>query len=604
MASIGVQDASARGLNRQEEAEPEQGSFFSEIKCCRVIDPRDSHYMEVWDMVVTAAIFVTAFLTPYEAAFIFGGAENFFFLARANNILDFIFIKDMCMQFFLIYQEELPDGSSRWVRRHSKIVWHYLSGWFFLDLISVLPLDVIMGVIGFDVSSQSARMALRQVRLIRLFRLAKIGRIVKRWQSALGISYGVIALFKFGLVTVFGCHWMSCIWGMMALQTNRDRTWLVALRESKEATENDFADPQNVYILALYWATMTLTSLGYGDVTAQNLPEYVFCIFVFALSGQIWAYVIGSVCGIISSLDPQTLRFQTNMDALNIMMADHRIPTEMRRRLRTYFYESKHVQRQRSQGAVVEALSPGLQGELTLTMTHEWLGKVWYLQGIETEALIQISRNLSVMVFSPGEQVAFGRTLFIVARGVVARGGAILGKNSVFGEDLILLNTFLRTTSTTRALTFLEVLFMTMKRLDEVREEYPKTDAQIRHAHCRFAVRRGFVLAAWREVAEGKTSFKKGPGPRTTNYFNKNIPSFAVNRSDLSEDGGRDPTRRASLYRPGAGMATLGTRTPSKGDGSDQQEVSKLLEELGNDLASGLDSINSRLRVVEAKLGG
>merc|ERR1719428_2004489 len=179
---------------------------------------------------------------------------------------------------------------------------------------------------------------------------------------------------------------------------------------------------------------MTLTSIGYGDITAQNPPEYAVCTVMMISSGLIWAYVIGSVCSVIYSLDPNTRRFQQMMDELNLMMEDRSLPQPMRRRLRNFINESRQVARSNQQQHLVEGLSPQLQAEVALATTKEWTSRVWYLVDLETEALVETVRRMSRIIYTPDEEVYCGRALFIIQRGIAARNGRVMGKGQTFGE--------------------------------------------------------------------------------------------------------------------------------------------------------------------------
>lgn len=66
---------------------------------------------------------------------------------------------------------------------------------------------------------------------------------------------------------------------------------------------------QPAYFTALYWSVMTLTTIGYGDVAPVTLGEQLICIFAMLLGGSIYAYVIGAVCGIVSSMDEATTEY-------------------------------------------------------------------------------------------------------------------------------------------------------------------------------------------------------------------------------------------------------------------------------------------------------
>ncbi|XP_041079789.1 uncharacterized protein LOC121297506 [Polyodon spathula] len=63
----------------------------------------------------------------------------------------------------------------------------------------------------------------------------------------------------------------------------------------------------SVYIYAIYWATATFTTTGYGDIRAVTYPEIWFCILVMLLSKTLVGYNIG----IISST-------QTNKNSLQV----------------------------------------------------------------------------------------------------------------------------------------------------------------------------------------------------------------------------------------------------------------------------------------------
>merc|ERR1719316_1444296 len=88
-------------------------------------------------------------------------------------------------------------------------------------------------------------------------------------------------------------------------------------------------DPQCVYILSLYWAAMTLTTVGYGDIVPQNRAEYAVCTLCMIFSGYVWAYVVGAIVTVLGNLDPYGLQFKQNMDDLNEMMQNRGLPDSL-----------------------------------------------------------------------------------------------------------------------------------------------------------------------------------------------------------------------------------------------------------------------------------
>ena len=63
--------------------------------------------------------------------------------------------------------------------------------------------------------------------------------------------------------------------------------------------------------------------------------------------GLVWAYVIGCLCTVAASLDPNGQFYKNTMDQLNYMMADRELPQEMQRNLRMFWKQSQHVVRVR-----------------------------------------------------------------------------------------------------------------------------------------------------------------------------------------------------------------------------------------------------------------
>ena len=59
---------------------------------------------------------------------------------------------------------------------------------------------------------------------------------------------------------------------------------------------------------------MTLTTVGYGDITATNVAEYAVLTTVMLIGGFMWAYIIGAVCGTVATMDPNKVKYQQRYD--------------------------------------------------------------------------------------------------------------------------------------------------------------------------------------------------------------------------------------------------------------------------------------------------
>jgi hypothetical protein len=135
--------------------------------------------------VVLFAMLFTSTLTPYEVCLMWEETkiDGLFWV---NLIVNLVFIVDTGFQFFLPYTLSLKEGGTV-IKAHKKIAMHYIKSWFFVDLISIVPIDYIL--MGVEVDRQNlsllgATRMLRLLRLVKLVRILRASRIFSRWYAA------------------------------------------------------------------------------------------------------------------------------------------------------------------------------------------------------------------------------------------------------------------------------------------------------------------------------------------------------------------------------------------------------------------------------------
>merc|ERR1719421_2652187 len=128
-------------------------------------------------------------------------------------MVDFCFLCDIMVNFNLGYVDK--RAMSIVVDRRDIAKRYVLSGWFFIDLISVMPFDVVAML-----SKSESVAQLKTLRMIRLFRLiklikvSKIGAIYDRFESKLHVKYSTIKLAKFTVWIFVFAHWLACLFHM------------------------------------------------------------------------------------------------------------------------------------------------------------------------------------------------------------------------------------------------------------------------------------------------------------------------------------------------------------------------------------------------------
>merc|ERR1719506_1911922 len=111
----------------------------------------------------------------------------------------------------------VPDKSGELIRSHAVLAKRYLKSWFTLDIVSILPFDVVAMTTdsgGNNSGLRSIRL-LRVLRLIKLVRVLRASRIIQRWQNAIEMSSSQLSLIGVLIAYIVFVHWFACLWALL-----------------------------------------------------------------------------------------------------------------------------------------------------------------------------------------------------------------------------------------------------------------------------------------------------------------------------------------------------------------------------------------------------
>ena len=119
-----------------------------------------------------------------------------------------------------------------------QVVVHYLKGWFFVDLLSILPFDIVS--VALDGAMDPRLKATRTIRLLRLLKLARIlkaSRSFNRWRNRVSLASWVQSIVGFVILVIFLVHWVACFWVIVHDMQVRRRLLPSAHRPCSRPTE-------------------------------------------------------------------------------------------------------------------------------------------------------------------------------------------------------------------------------------------------------------------------------------------------------------------------------------------------------------------------------
>ena len=352
---------------------------------------------------------------------------------------------------------------------------------------------------------------IRLARLVKLVRLVRGARMFKRWEARLAINYSTLTLTLCLLGVLISSHWFACIWALQTslLYDDPSEGWLgkdgYCWGTNETEVGYECADPGTRYSVSIYFAVMTITSIGYGDVAATpKMPEEQAVATMLMLFGSmLWAYIIATFCGMIAMMNPTGAAFRNTIDDLNRFMELQALEPEMKRRLREYFHQTKHLQIAQANRKLYAKMSPALAGEVAVKTSERWLKRVWFLAAVDGGFMAQLAMCIDAMVFAPAELAPVGK-LYICHRGVALYGGRLLTAGRVWGEDMILESVHLIKPYSARAMNYLECYMISKDDLLKVAANFPGTLRHIRQCAIRLALTREIIrLAREKRVQDG-----------------------------------------------------------------------------------------------------
>jgi len=540
------------------EAERSKLYFSTQTILSQLVIHPHSPFTKNWDLFIAVLLFYTAYVTPFDVGFLETKLDGLFVI---NQIVNMGFVMDMAKTFFTAYFD--PD-TLLMVGDLSKIRNKYFKSWFCVDLVSILPFDSVgLSTDSEALSKAKAARVIRLLRLLKLLRLVRSLRILTRYQDHIGIKYATKRLFQSSALIITTMHWFACTLRLLPAMfifinpdTDEEVSWMTATSNAGVPLVD--CNHWTQYCWALYWASMTLTTIGYGDISAQTTAEAVMMTCAMCIGSVMYAYAIGEVCSIIANMDEATSAYNSQSDLLNTYCKDNALPRALVIRLRQYFRQNKHIQRSHYFKGLLDIMSPTLRSEVTIFLNAEVLTRIPFFQipnQVEFHRfLAEITSKMEARLYAQEETVInLGdrmKGVNLVTRGI-AFGGVAFGTNQKwgiftvgqwFGTEGLLLER--RHMYEVKAVKILEVEFISKYSLDHVIDsgDFTGVHKQIRKACAKCM----FLLSIKRYVERLQKS-----GKQSVLEFLPTAAELAYIREGVFADLSKSQPRTVSKSRRG-----------------------------------------------------
>ena len=266
------------------------------MKLNNIIHPQGA-LRKKWDFLQIALLIYLALLVPFRIGFDQDtNPWEFFFIL--DMFVDVYFIVDIYLSFKTAYVTD--DGDLQY--SPGMIAKHYVHTWFIIDVLGCLPVNYISFLPGMDPNDQSMKgnrvfKLLRLARLLKLLRLARVNRLLQRYEEELYELKSSLKISKIFILMGFIGHWMSSAWYFFgALEVDAvtaDGDIVVGWVGQHYGGLAENTTYGSRYMTAMYFSFMTMTTVGYGDISASTVPEMLFCVLAMIIGGLTFGFIVG-----------------------------------------------------------------------------------------------------------------------------------------------------------------------------------------------------------------------------------------------------------------------------------------------------------------------
>eukprot|EP01043_Picozoa_sp_COSAG02_P026055 COSAG02_NODE_1489_length_12365_cov_22.798793_8_plen_652_part_00 len=394
-----------------------------------IIHP-ECRFTGIWDVFSMILIVYSCVTIPYRLGF---GLEAEGAEVVIDYAVDSIFMFD-CM---LTFRKAIMLDS-KLIVAPGVLAKQYFKGWFVLDFFSSFPFNLVLALF-FDLNNPDAARILKLIRvfrMVKILRMVRIKRLLKKFQDAMSIKNGVMISMKFALVTVMASHFIAClffnqsktvkefnwalnycVWAdkdnvndgcsldvcrvknceMLCGYTARANGPVFAL-DNPGTNRGDGDDTQikgdacldecidcsdmGQYTASIYYALVTMTTIGYGDILPANNDERIFCTVTMLVGASIFAYAITNMCTVVHNLNPSSVYNKGRMDELTDVCNFLGVEKLTKKRLMEFFFfkidasQACHV----NESSIILDMSESLRRQIRRFTLRKQLAAVPFLR--------------------------------------------------------------------------------------------------------------------------------------------------------------------------------------------------------------------------------
>jgi len=364
------------------------------------------------------------------------------FLFYIEIVMQACFLVDIIINFFLAYYER-----DELVTDLKSIVTHYCLTFFIFDLVAAVPVNAIALSIDFEPGNEDHRI----LRLLTAFRVVKFLISIAAYEGWKDIPFlakrspTIIRLIKILVLLIYFVHFSACIFVLLAKIDGSNRTWIF-LNDNQDLSSLD------LYTNAMYWATQTIVTVGFGDITINTNAERLMALILMYIGSAVYSFMISNLGAVVEEADTFETTLKAKINSFKTLAKETNLPEELVQKVKK-FIESNHKHNPRTSmhdQSFINELPFTLKAQLMFNINAKVVESVPFLKDKDVDFILKMAPSLKPIELLPKEilfrENEYPEDVFFLTSGIIHLKGKtgvplyVVSEGEMFGDIEVLQN--------------------------------------------------------------------------------------------------------------------------------------------------------------------